>query len=193
MWLEFALAGLVAVLLTLFEIARTFYVPKVPQHRRVFLWWGGGFVLANGILAVLLYSGVRNLGPLQPLNGYVRAFLVGASYLILVRSKLATIKVGEQEVPLGLEYVYNAAKEFVYKGMNSRSVASLTEEAAQLAGRQSLKELASTVNAYITNHNLLTPQEKTARKAWLLKTLQDATTDDEKRLILATYILSERM
>ena len=114
---------------------------------------------------------------------------VGATLPILVM----IMKVQNEEIPLGLEYLYNAAKDFVYKGMNRISIAGLSEEAASRAQQQTLKQLASTVSAYITNNNLLSEQEKTARKAWLLKILEDATTEDEKKVTLATYILSERM
>ncbi len=190
--MEALVSGAIAALLTFFDIARTFYMPS-GKRRVNFLLWAVLFVLANGLLASLLYQAVKNFGSLASLSPYLRAVVVGASYLVLVRSKLATIKVQNEEVPLGLEYLYNAAKEFVYKGMNRISIAGLTEEALSLTQGQTLKQLATTVSAYITNNNLLSEQEKTARKAWLLKVLQDSTTDDEKSVTLATYILSERM
>ncbi|HEY6767320.1 MAG TPA: hypothetical protein VI386_21380 [Candidatus Sulfotelmatobacter sp.] len=190
--MEIFLSGAIAALLTFFDIARTFYIPA-GKRRFYFLLWAFAFLLANGALACLLYQTVKGLPSIASLSPYLRATLVGASYLVLVRSKLATIKVQNEEVPLGLEYVYNGAKEFVYKGMNRISIAGLTDEAAALAQQQTLKQLASTVSAYITNNNLLAEQDKTARRAWLLKILQDATAEDDKKTTLATYILSERM
>lgn len=191
--MEIVLSGFIAALLTFFDIARTFYMPS-GKRRFYFLLWAVAFVLANGALACLLYQTVKGLPTLASLsNVYLKATIVGASYLVLVRSKLATIKVQNEEVPLGLEYLYNGAKEFVYKGMNRISIAGLTDEAAALSQQQTLKQLASTVSAYITNNNLLADQEKTARRSWLLKILQDATAEDDKKTTLATYILSERM
>jgi hypothetical protein len=189
---EIVVACAIAALLTFFDIARTFYMPS-GKRRAFFLLWAAVLILAHGVLSALLYQAVKNLGSLASVSPYLRAVAVGASYLVLVRSKLATIKVQNEEVPLGLEYLYNAAKDFVYKGMNRISIAGLTEEAAARAQQQTLKLLASTVSAYITNNNLLSEQEKTARKAWLLKILEDGTPEDEKKITLATYILSERM
>ena len=190
--MQVLISGAIAALLTFFDIARTFYMPS-GKRRVYFLLWAIVFVLANGALACLLYQAVKDFTSLASFSPYLKATLVGASYLVLVRSKLATIKVQDQEVPLGLEYVYNGAKEFVYKGMNRISMAGLTEEAGKLVKEQSLKQLADTARAYITNNNLLSDQEKTARKAWLLKILQEGTTEGEKQVTLATYILSERM
>jgi hypothetical protein len=189
---EVLIAGAIAALLTYFDIARTFYMPS-GKRRAYFLLWAISFVLANAALACLLYQAVKDFNSLASLSNYLKASLVGASYLVLVRSKLATIKVQAEEVPLGLEYVYNGAKEFVYKGMNRISIKGLTDEAEALAKEQTLKQLASRASAYITNNNLLSDQEKTARRAWLLKILQDGTTEDEKKVTFATYILSERM
>jgi hypothetical protein len=151
------------------------------KRRAYFLLWAFTFVVANGALACLLYQAVKDFSSLASLSNYLKATLVGASYLVLVRSKLATIKVQDQEVPFGLEHVYNGAKEFVYKGMNRISIAGLTDEADAVAQGQTLKQLASKASAYITNNNLLSDQEKTARRAWLLKILQDGTTEDEKK------------
>jgi hypothetical protein len=190
---EVLISGAIAALLTFFDIARTFYMPSATKRKVTFLLWAVFFVLVNGALACLLYQAVKDFSSFSSYNPYLKAILVGASYLVLIRSKLATIKVQNEEVPLGLEYVYNGAKEFVYKQMNRISTQALTEEAATLAGQKTLKELASTASAYITNNNLLSEQDKTARKAWLVKILQDATTEEDKRITLATYLLSERM
>ncbi len=191
--MELLICSTIAVLLTIFDIAKTFYIPSHWKHRIAFFSWAGSFLLANGGLAALLYQNVRNLGALATLDPYLKAVIVGGSYLVLIRSKLATLKIEKEEIPLGLEYLYNSVKQFVYRGMNRISITALTEEASALAATKSLKELAATVSAYINNNNLLEQTEKTARKAWLLKTINDPGAEDEKRTTLATYILSERM
>jgi hypothetical protein len=193
MRLEWLITGFVAALLTFFDIGRTFYIPSSGTHKRVFFSWASGFVATNAGLAIILYFSLRDTGPLQSLNKVLGALIIGASYLVLVRSKLATIRVQAEEIPLGLEYVYNGAKEFVYGRMNSASIAALTDEAARLATDRSLKDLASQATAYIRNNNLLSADQKASRKAWLVTVLKDTTGDEEKRITLATYILSERM
>ncbi|HLJ25964.1 MAG TPA: hypothetical protein VKY85_04585 [Candidatus Angelobacter sp.] len=193
MIIDCVISGSVASLLTVFDISRTFYVPTSGSNRRQFFAWAAGFIAANAALAVILYLSIKDVGALKPLNSSLRAVIIGAGYLVLVRSKLATIKVQSEEIPLGLEYVYNAAKEFVYRGMNRTSIAALTTEAASMASQRSLKELAVQAKAYITNNNLLSEDDKNLRKSWLLKVLQDSTSEEEKGLTLATYLLSERM
>lgn len=187
------ITGFVAILLTLFDISRVFYVPRSGPHKRKFYLWAGAFLLANAALAIILYFSFRDIGPFHSMNSSLRALIIGASYLVLVRSKLATIKVQSDEIPLGLEYVYNGAKDFVYRGMNRVSIQALTMEAAAMVGHRSLKELALETKAYITNNNLLSEDDKNLRKSWLLKVLQDNTSDEEKSVTLATYILDERM
>lgn len=191
--MDWVISGCVASLLTVFDIGRVFYVPKIGPYKRKFYSWAGIFILANAALAIILYFSFRDISTLHSLNSSLRALIIGASYLVLVRSKLATIKVQSDEIPLGFEYVYNGAKDFVYKGMNRVSIQALTAEAAAMVGNRSLKELALETKAYITNNNLLSENDKNLRKSWLLKVLQDNTSDEEKSVTLATYILDERM
>jgi len=191
--MEWIISGCVASFLTVFDIGRTFYVPKSSPYKRHFYLWGAGFILANAALAIVLYVSFRDIDTLHSLNPGVRALIVGASYLVLARSKLATIKVQSEEIPLGLEYVYNGAKDFVYRAMNRASIQALTTEAWGVANVSSLKDLATQTRAHINNNNLLTPEDKNLRKSWLLKVLQDTTSDEEKAVTLATYLLAERM
>jgi hypothetical protein len=191
--MDWVISGCVASLLTVFDIGRVFYIPKIGPYKRKFYSWAGIFILANAALSIILYFSFRDISTLHSLNSSLRALIIGASYLVLVRSKLATIKVQSDEIPLGLEYVYNGAKDFVYKGMNRVSIQALTAEAAAMVGNRSLKELALETKAHITNNNLLSENDKNLRKSWLLNVLQDNTSDEEKSVTLATYILDERM
>ncbi|NEP58948.1 MAG: hypothetical protein F6K31_18330 [Symploca sp. SIO2G7] len=63
---------------------------------------------------------------------WFRSFLIGVSYLAIIRIKFATIKTGEQEVPLGIEAFYEAAKESVYRHINRIAKAARAEEAINL-------------------------------------------------------------
>ncbi len=182
-------ASTVAILLTVFEVARVFYVPRERRRKIAFLSWAGSFVIANGILSAVMYLALKDSSAMHQLNAYLAAFCAGASYLVLVRSKFCVIN----ETPIGLEYFYDSAKQFVYKGMNIVSVTALTEEAMSFAAGTSLKDLSRKAEQFITNDNLLKPEEKATRKAWLLRTITDSTSDDDKKVAIATYLLSARM
>jgi hypothetical protein len=98
---EFSIAFIVSALLTLFDLDRTFYVPSNTQRKATLYGWWWGFILANGLLAAGLYGIFGNADSLKSTDPRLRAALIGAAYLALIRLKLTTFSVQGQEVPLG--------------------------------------------------------------------------------------------
>ena len=192
--MEYMAAGLVASLLTLFDLDRTFYVPaKLQDKRRLYAWWWG-FIAANGLAAagcMVLAGGIEGFHQIG--RGW-QALAVGTGYLALIRAKLTTIKVQGKEVPFGLELLYEGAKEFVYKRINRIAVTARYQETRALASRESLAELATQAKLRIEQDALLQQQDRTRMKAWLLKVVEDAGASElEKKLALTNYILSGQL
>ncbi len=185
------IAAAVAFFLTLVDLDRTFYIPaKVPQKIGRYIWWFG-FPIGNGILAGLLYTALDGMPALKSMPVWLRALTVGAGYLALVRLKLTTIDMKGKEIPFGLELIYEGAKAFVYKRINRIAMTARFTETVELAESLSLAGLTARVKLAIEQNSLLSPEDRSRLKAWLLRTIQDASaTDVEKRQALANYVLS---
>ncbi|MGA2737915.1 MAG: hypothetical protein ABSG65_10745 [Bryobacteraceae bacterium] len=192
-WLGWTICGVFASALTFFELARTFYTPEAGLARHKFFGWASAFVLGNGLLSLAVYlafSGLDNLKNMKPL---LRGILMGTGYLVLIRLKIATVKVRDEEVPLGLEFFYNSARDFFYGKLNRCSKEGLQEAAFKRAESSSLADLAKQAKFSIENDPLFKDEEKTSRKAWLLKVITDpGATDEDKKLVIAAYLLTEK-
>lgn len=189
--MEPTIAAFTASLLTLFDLDRTFYVPARMQSKVALRAWWWGFILANGLAAAALYVIFKDIEALRGLNPVLKAIVVGIGYLALIRAKFTTFNVQGREVPFGLEALYEGAKGFVYKRINSIAKVARFNETTQLAASETLAALAARAKLSIEQDALLTSDDKRRAKAWLLSTLQDPNTSDEdKRAALADFILS---
>jgi hypothetical protein len=191
---EFFVAGLVAGLLTLIELDRTFYVPEHTKGKiRLWAWWWG-FIVANGLLAAAIDLAVRDSDQLRGVSWVVRGLGLGAAYLAVVRLKFATFQYpGNAEVAFGPEAAYEAAKAFVFKKINMIAMAARTAETIQLSRSNTLGELAELARGHINHDALMDETQKRDAKAWLLAVIEDAkrtTSDEEHREAIADFILS---
>jgi hypothetical protein len=188
-------AGLTAGILTIFDLDRTFYFPaKVNERFKLWAWYSF-FVAANGALAGGLYLLVQDLDALKSMNNWVRAIVVGCSYLAIIRAKFTTFEVGGKTVPFGLELFYEAAKEFVYKRINRIAKKARREETLELAGKKSLVELGVQARLAIDQDALMSSEERRLNKEWLLKVINEGkppADDSEQRNAIANFILSGR-
>jgi len=189
--LEPTIAGLTASLLTLFDLDRTFYVPARVQSKLALRAWWWGFILANGLAAAALYAIFKDIEALRGMNPVLKAIVIGISYLTLIRAKFTTFNIQGREVPFGLESLYEGAKNFVYKRINSIAKAARFSETTQLATSENLMALATRARLSIEQDALLAAEDKRKSKAWVLSVLQDANTSEEdRRAALADFILS---
>lgn len=187
---ELGIAFLVSALLTLFDLDRTFYIPSAAKQKVTLYSWWWCFILANGACAAVLYHIFGNSESLSSINSWLRAALIGATYLALIRLKFTTFTFQGQEVPFGLEALYEGAKNFVYKRINRIAKAARYEETMAIANTNSLAQLASRAKISITQDAIMTAEEKRGALAWLLSVLQDQSSEDEKRAAVADFILS---
>ncbi len=125
------------------------------------------------------------------MNPVLKAIVIGISYLALIRAKFTTFNIQGREVPFGLEALYEGAKNFVYKRINSIAKAARFSETTQLATSENLMALATRARLSIEQDALLAAEDKRKSKAWVLSVLQDANTSEEdRRAALADFILS---
>ncbi|MBM3819515.1 MAG: hypothetical protein FJW14_10960 [Acidimicrobiia bacterium] len=188
--MELLIAFGTAGLLTLFDLDRTFYVPTNARRKfALYVWWWG-FVVANGIVSAVVYSAFGDRLPME-WHPYARAFAIGLAFLAIVRLKLATFRVGQQEVPFGIEAFYEEAKRAVFKRINRIAKEARYDETMDLANRLTLADLGQRTRLSIDQDSLLSPEEKLTAKTWLLQVVNDHNaTEGDKRATLANYLLS---
>jgi len=189
--MEMTIAGITAGVLTLFDLDRTFYVPASAGGRARLAFWWWGFILVNGLLAVGLYVSLATVEPFKGMEPIVRGLVIGIGYLALIRVKFTTFNFGGQDVPFGLEALYDAARGFVYKRINRIAKVARTTETLAYAAAHPLPALISEAKLSVDNDQVMNSDAKREAKAWIVKLVQDTvTTDEEKKVALATFILS---
>lgn len=184
-------AGVTAALLTLFDLDRTFYIPSASRARWELRAWWWGFVLANGALSILLFGAVGATTAFENIPPLFKGILVGGGYLALVRSKFATISIQGKDIPLGIEALYEGARGFVFRRINRIAQEERIRETTSLADEKSLEKLVAECRTVIEVNQIMTGEEKRLARAWILKVIEDAGSDDaEKRRTLANFRLS---
>lgn len=188
--MEAVIAGLLAAGLTFCELDRTFYVPPKVGYKVHVL--RAAFLLGNGLLAVALYLLVDADGSIDSVNRWIRAALVGAGYLGLVRLKLVTIPVQSGDgVPFGFEYFYEEMKGAVYRRVNRIAGKARRDQALAYAAPRTLGALGLEARLTVTNDQLMLPERKTEMLAWVLELIENpGESDVEERAALADFILS---
>lgn len=185
----------IATVLTFFETANKFYFPQAREFKRRIRAAVALFCLLNGGLAAALLWIVRQLQwkQLIGLDPILQGLILGFAYLTVARSKILSVTTPKgEEVPFGPEYLYNLAKEYFYRIFNRASNRGLSADIDEMCAHKSLSVLAREAKVQIENHQLLSSDEKTIKKAWLMRVLGDASTEDEKKAAIAAYILTDK-
>ena len=186
--------GATAALLTLCDLYRTFYVPSKGERKAALYGWWFGFIIINGLLAMLLYFIVKDIDAIKEMNVWLKAVVIGVGYLALIRLKFATFSFQGNEVPFGLEAFYDAGKNYVFKRINAIAIQARRNETTEMANNEPLDKLARDAKFSIEADSLLTAEEKRSRQIWLLKVMQDANISDmDKKITFANYIKSGQM
>jgi hypothetical protein len=181
----------ICALLTLFDLDRTFYVPANTQRKLYLYGWWWGFIVINAGLAAALYHVFKDEDALRALHPRLRAAMIGVSYLAIIRVKFTTFTIQGNEIPFGLEALYEGAKTFVYKRINRIAKAARYSETVDLAKASTIDDITGRARLTIMQDAILTDEEKRQALAWVLSVLQDqGTSDFDKRTSLADYILS---
>ena len=129
---------------------------------------------------------------LEDVNPWLRAALVGAAYLGLVRLKFVTIpsQTGEG-VPFGFEYFYEELKGTIYRRVNRIAGKARRDQALAYAKTRTLGELGLEAKLEITNDQLMAPEKKAQMLIWVIHLIENpGASDVEERVTLADFVLS---
>lgn len=177
----------IAGAVTYLELDQVFTVPKESTGRWAIRASIVAYILVNCLLAVALYRLLNQAAILQSVDTWLRGLLIGAGYLSLVRLKFATLN----DQPFGFEYFFELARTYAYTRINRRVSDAREEEATELANETTLPNLIRQAKAKTGFDSLLTPDEQSEAKAWILRVINDDETSEfEKKLILADFIKS---
>lgn len=186
-------AAITAAFLTLFDLDKTFYIPRKSSGKIFLNLWWWGFVLANALLAGALTTLTSNITALQGLHPVLRGAAIGLGYLAIVRAKFTTFSVNGRDIPFGFETIYEAAKEYFYRKINEIARAERLKEALELVTKSTLKDLTQQARLTVDTDAVASDEEKVQTKKWILAVLKDkVTTEEDKKGVLAIYILSGR-
>jgi hypothetical protein len=186
-----SVTGSLAIVITFLDLESTFSTggSSLRRLRGSSAWWWGGFLFTNGALAVLLWRLAQGQPTLSSWNPWAYSFAIGLAYPALVRIKLATINLKDQNVPIGLDALYQSAQNYVYIKINLAVKADRTARAQQMMAANDLKSLARMMRFDIEFDSLIPVEEKVWRLNWLLEILNESTVDEEeKKQIIATAL-----
>lgn|GEM_PF-1176097 len=191
--LPYLTAASVAGILTLFDLDRHFLVLRSVRRLSEFNFWWWGFVLVNGILAALLYGLFAKQPPLDALNPLIGGFVIGLAYLALVRIKFTTLSKNGQDVPVGLEPLYEGAKSYFYKRINQIVRAAINEESDAMSKdeKMTLEKLQELAENNVRNSKLRPKAEQEELRDWIASVVKDKVPEKRKRLILISFILND--
>ena len=186
------LAALIAGVLTYCDLAAVFDPPPHglewrPWFRLSAWWWG--FILANALLAGLLFHALREKEYFKELDPWLAAFLAGAGYTALIRLKLTTLP---NNTPFGIEAFYEGLKNLVHKRINRIIRAWRMEQSEKLA-QADIGALRQRALLMVGSDALLSSEERTARNTWIEQTAAEAgTPEPDRKRVLALFIMTEQ-
>lgn len=187
-----ALAGLVAALLTYCDLDTVF---DAPPHAlawgawlRLRAWWWG-FILANAVLAGLLFYALHGKDFLKDLDPWLGGFLTGAGYTALVRLKFTTLP---NNTPFGIEAFYEGLKNLVHKRIN-RIIREWRMQQSEALAQADIAVLRQRALLMVGSDALLSEEQRNSTRTWIEQTATHAgTPEPDRRLILALYIITEQ-
>lgn len=187
MW--WILTGFTTTLIVLIDFFLTFDASSIVRTKASTWYWLIGFIVVNLLFAMVLHCYLFHHQNLSGLEPWFRSIVLGLGYSALVHTRLTTLKIGAQEIPIGLELVYENAKRVVYTHINREVIRSGYSLAEQKARQKNLKRLAIEAEFMIQANKMLTDEQREEYKRWLLGVLQDpVSVDFQKKLVLAHFI-----
>jgi hypothetical protein len=177
--------------ITFFDLESTFRTAALaPRHARRTGWWWG-FLLINAGLSAALWFVLRNYSSFRSWNPLAYSLAVGLAYPALIRLKLATVTVKDQPVPVGLEGLYDGAREYAYARINLALMAQRKARARKLMANNTLTWLGREVRLNIQFDSLASADEKVRRLSELTTILDDPALDEDgKKEALAIILVN---
>jgi hypothetical protein len=193
MW--YLLTALLAGGAALLEICQSVNLSHASKNRiRVWLYLAV-FLLVSGFLSILLYELISDNSLFTSLKEWVKASVIGLSYLALVRVKLFSLQIGNEEIPVGFEYFHEKISVALTAHLNGLIEQDVYEQARKLLDETpidaKLLERARSKTAYIGRKT-----SSDEDKLWILNLAKQLkaknTSDEDKNMIrftLAVFIL----
>jgi hypothetical protein len=186
------LTAVIAGLLTYFDLDTVFDVPptlsRSPWIRLVVAWWG--FVLANAALAGFLYLILQQTAYFKETNYWVNALAVGFGYPAFVRLKFTTLPINGKATPIGTDTFYEGLKNLVHRRIN-RIIREWRMEKTGSLARTDIAGLRQQSKTLVISDALMSDEERKSANEWIEQIATgQGIADDDRRLLLATFILT---
>jgi hypothetical protein len=179
------ITGLTTAVIVFIDLLRVFSV----FHRKTF-FWVSLFVSINALLSVAMHCYLFDNASLANLPSFLKSIVLGIAYLVLVHTKIATIVINEQEIPVGLELAYENFKGVIYRQINRESLEVQYINVSRLAQASSLKDLVQKASYKIRASRITSEEEKENQKIWLLEVVTDPrSTEESQKIWIAHFLL----
>ena len=195
-WLHPSLvAGLIAGILTYCDLDTAFAPPPhalqwKPWFRLCLWWWG--FILANAVLADILFSALSGKDYFKNWDPWFAAALAGASYSALIRLQFTTLSINGKNTPVGIETFYEMLKNLVHRRIN-RIIRTWRMEQSEALAQTDIEVLRQRALLMVGSDALLSDEQRNSTRAWIDQTASHlGTPEADRRLILALYIITEQ-
>ena len=137
MW--FLLTALISISAVLLEVCQSVNLTHASSSRIRVLFYLLSFLLGTGFLSILLYELLISNAFLSTFSDFARASIIGLSYLVLVRMKLFSFKVNEENIPFGLEYFHEKISLSLISHLNGLIEQDVYERAVLLLKDEKIK------------------------------------------------------
>ena len=135
------IAFLVGAVVTFVEIASKY--ERAPRHA-IINRWALSFVVLNGLAGALAFYLVQDVDVLafNLSNPYLRAFIIGLEWQVIVRTKVFSIGGGaeSQEIQVGLEYFYRRYARFFEVQIDTIEENCVLKEISRILSEQELTD-----------------------------------------------------
>ncbi len=190
--MEWLLASLVAGIFTYCDLAAVFDAPPHTLQRRpwlILLAWWWGFIVANALLAGLLFALLREQY-FKDVNPWLAALGAGAGYSSLVRLQFTTLQIHGKATPVGIETFYEMLKGLVHQRINRIIREWRMEQSAALTALD-LADLRQRALLMVGSDSLKSQEVRNADATWINQTTSNAKVPEaDRRRIIALFIIT---
>jgi hypothetical protein len=189
------LSVLIVGILTYLDLDTIFDPPPnlswSPWLRLQVAWWG--FVVANAGLAGGLYLILSEMAYFQAGNPWLNAVYAGIGFPALVRLKLTTLPINGKATPIGIDTFYEGTKNLVHKRIN-RIIREWRMEKTGTLAQSPLADLRQQSKILVISDVLMIDEQRKSANVWIEQIATgQGIADDDRRLLLATFILTGQM
>ncbi|MEU8632495.1 hypothetical protein AB0C38_10030 [Amycolatopsis sp. NPDC048633] len=181
----------ISLFLSYLEVDKSFFVPKLRRRRvkmQVFAWF---FAAVNGIFSIGVLYFLTTFTEVGEWGAVLAALIAGLGYASLARQKFTTLKINEQEFPVGFEMLYDHFQRAMYRRINVEAKRARRVEARALVKNNTLAELVQEAIYTIETDYMYSEEQKRECRSWVADTVDLAEAADwQKCFALALFVVS---